>query len=79
MKPKCIKRKFKKECCRRSPGVKICAKFNFVGGKKICRKYGKKSVCDKYKTVCNKVDTYTPPTPKVDTYAPKKTDTYQKK
>ena len=77
LKPRCIKRSFKKHCVKKSPGYKVCVKYNFVGGKRICKKHADKSVCAKKKRVCTKVDTYKPPK-KVDTYKPpKKVDTYK--
>nr|CAG4717095.1 unnamed protein product [Naegleria fowleri] len=60
LKPRCIKKKFKQICAHRSPGQKICVKFNFVGGKKICRKFAQVSKCAKWKRICNKIDFYKP-------------------
>ena len=67
LKPRCIKKSHKKICVKKSKGYKVCAKYEFVGGKKVCKKYAERSVCAKKKKVCTKIDTYK----KVDTYAKK--------
>ncbi|KAF0976735.1 hypothetical protein FDP41_004030 [Naegleria fowleri] len=75
IKPRCIKRSFKRYCAHYSNGHKICKKYQFVGGKKYCRKRAKRSVCDSYKTICTKIDTYKPAIdsykPTIDSYKPK--------
>ncbi|EFC47611.1 predicted protein [Naegleria gruberi] len=70
-KSRCIKKKHWKKCVKKSPGYKVCAKYQFVGGHKKCVKYGEESVCAKKKKVCSPI--------KVDKYVPEKKKEHKKK
>ncbi|KAG2370884.1 hypothetical protein C9374_012983 [Naegleria lovaniensis] len=63
-KSRCLKRKYWRKCTHRSYGVKVCKKYQFVGGKLHCAKRGLVNKCTEYETKCSPIQ--------IDKYVPKK-------
>ncbi|KAL9658711.1 hypothetical protein ABK040_005866 [Willaertia magna] len=76
---KCAKRKYYKTCIKKSPGYKVCAKYQFTGGKKQCVRHADRTVCAEKKKVCTPFEVEKRQHKKKPKTYNKKTAVYKKK